>query len=63
MHAVVNQMNWARALSRKEAAEVWGVSYRLVIKLDKLGLIKTIRIGRCKRVPPDEVARVLREGI
>ena len=53
----------AKAVTRRKAADFWGVSEGLVIKLDRLGLIKTISIGRAKRVPLEEVHRVLREGV
>ena len=52
-----------KALTRREAAAVWGISYSHAVKLDAQGLIRTIRIGRSKRVPPDEVRRVLEEGV
>ena len=48
------------AVTRRKAAEIWGVSEGLVIKLDRLGLIRTIRIGKAKRVPLEEVQRVLK---
>jgi len=51
------------AVNRKKAGKIWGVSEGLVIKLDRLGLIRTIKIGKLKRVPPDEIERVLREGV
>ena len=52
-----------KAYTRKEAAEIWGVSAGLVQKLDKLGRINTIHIGRRKLVSSTEIDRVLDEGV
>ena len=52
-----------KVFSRLEAARIWGVSEGLAIKLDNAGKIKTIRIGRRKLVPKDEIERILREGV
>jgi excisionase family DNA binding protein len=52
-----------QAFTRKEAGQILGVSEGLVIKLDAAGKIKTIRIGRRKLVPREEIERVLGEGV
>jgi len=55
--------NVRKAFSRRETGRIWGVSEGLVIKLDKAGEIKTIRVAGRKLVPLEEVERVLREGV
>jgi len=50
------------AFVRREAARMLGISEGLVIKMGRLGKIKTIHIGRRRLVPRSEIERLLREG-
>ena len=59
----LNTAKERQAFTRREAANIWGVSEGLVIKLDTAGKIRTINISRRKLVPLEEVERVLREGV
>lgn len=47
----------------KDACKRLDISYSTVLKYVKMGLIKTIRMGRKYRIPEEEIERVLREGI
>jgi excisionase family DNA binding protein len=50
-------------LSTIQAAERLTVSDRLVRGLIARGLIRSIQIGRCRRIPVAEIERIEREGV
>src|SRR5262245_39480436 len=50
--------NLTRLLSRKELSELWGVTPRHIVNLEKIGL-RTIRLGGAVRYDPDEVKSFL----
>ena len=51
------------ALSRREAAGLLGISEGMMIKLVRLGRVGAIRIGKCVRIPRDEIDRILKQGV
>ena len=49
-------------MSVAEAAQVLGISTSTAYRLTKSGLIRTVDVGPRKRVPVEELARLLSEG-
>jgi excisionase family DNA binding protein len=50
-------------LTLSEFADALCISRALARKWAKLGKIKIVRLGRCVRIPADELERVIREGV
>jgi len=48
-------------LNPLEAAEALGISRAFLYKLIALGRIRTVRIGRARRIPAEELQRFVRE--
>lgn len=51
-----------RLFTRRQAAEILGVSAKFLEKLEQRNLLRVTRIGRAVRVPIEEVERLAREG-
>jgi len=52
----------ARLATFDEVAEALRVNRRTVQRLAATGAIRVVRVGRCARVPVDEIDRLIREG-
>jgi excisionase family DNA binding protein len=55
-------MSEPRLLTVRDAAQAWNVSERYARDLVARGTVRSVRIGRCVRVPREEVDRVTTEG-
>jgi excisionase family DNA binding protein len=43
-------------LTADEAAEIVGVGKTKMYELIRVGAVESVRIGRCRRIPPDALA-------
>jgi excisionase family DNA binding protein len=59
----VSSITEPKTLTLKQTANALGVSEALVRKWQRLGKIRIVRLGRCVRVPQEEVVRIAHGGI
>jgi excisionase family DNA binding protein len=59
----INNITDREAVTRREFARALRVSESLVRKWQRDGKIRVIRLGRCIRVPIEELIRVARGGV
>jgi excisionase family DNA binding protein len=52
-----------RALTRRQVAVALQVSEALVDKWIRLGKIRVLKLGRCSRIPLEELNRVMKGGL
>jgi hypothetical protein len=52
-----------KTVTRKEFADALRVSPALVTKWQRLGKVRTVKLGRCVRFPVEELSRVAQGGI
>ncbi|PYN83626.1 MAG: hypothetical protein DMD87_29840 [Candidatus Rokuibacteriota bacterium] len=62
-HALARPATTDHLLTVESAAEALAVSAAHVRRLARRGLLPSVRIGKCCRIPAAALARVLREGI
>ena len=49
--------------SIQQAANTWGVSVYTVRRLAAVGLVRTVRVGRRRLVPENEIERIIATGV